>query len=286
MTPESLGFVPLGPDAWTKSLRDHEVVFRSLTALAEMAPIVDMQRSVMGATDLDTISASGLVIVPETGGHVLAACIEERMAGALYGYGGYVNGAPRILSDWMGVWPEYRSAGLGAELKRLQAAIAWQAGFAEIVWTVDPLRAANARLNFEKLGAYSAHYERNRYGEEYGSGLYGGLPTDRLHMTLALTDLEVARRLRGKVPPRTAEDVRDFLPYQPGSGQQHALIEIPSDIDQVMATDREAARAWRFRLRERIESALGEGFVLCGFVPGIAKNGHVSAYLIERREGA
>jgi predicted GNAT superfamily acetyltransferase len=286
MTPESLGFSPTGPGAWTKSVRGREVVFRSLTALADLTPIVDIQRSVMGATELDTISESFLVVVPETGGHVLGAYIEGSMAGALYGFGGYVNGTPRVVSDWMGVWPQYRSAGLGAELKRLQAAIAHQAGFREIVWTVDPLRAANARLNFEKLGAHCDHYERNRYGAEYGTGLYGGLPTDRLNMTLDLTDPGVARRLRGEIPPRTAKDVRDLLPYQPGSDRQRALLQIPSDIDQIMATDREAARAWRLRLREQIESALAEGFVLHGFVPGIAEDGAISAYVIERREGA
>jgi predicted GNAT superfamily acetyltransferase len=186
----------------------------------------------------------------------------------------------------MGVWPQFRSAGLGAELKRLQAAIAHEAGFREVVWTVDPLRAANARLNFEKLGAHCDHYERNRYGAEYGTGLYGGLPTDRLHMTLDLADPGVALRLRGEIPPRTAKDVRDLLPYQPGSDKQRALLQIPSDIDQIMATDREAARAWRLRLRDQIESALAEGFVLRGFVPGIAEDRAISAYLIERREGA
>jgi hypothetical protein len=64
MTPESLGFSPTGPGAWTKSVRGREVVFRSLTALADLTPIVDIQRSVMGATELDTISESFLVVVP------------------------------------------------------------------------------------------------------------------------------------------------------------------------------------------------------------------------------
>ena len=68
------------------------------------------------------------------------------------GWGGFV-GRPRVVSDFLAIRPEARSLGLATELKRLQAAIALSRGFEEIVWTVDPLRAANARLNFGKLGA-------------------------------------------------------------------------------------------------------------------------------------
>src|SRR5690606_27392122 len=137
---------------------------------------------------------------------------------------------PRILSDWMGVWPRFRSAGLGAEIKKLQAAISFQAGFEEIVWTVDPLRAANARLNIEKLGAWSDHYERNRYGADYAPGLYGGMPTDRLHMTWSITDPDVHRRLRGEIPPLGPTDIADLAPFDLQTPLPRALIHIPSDI--------------------------------------------------------
>jgi hypothetical protein len=38
-------------------------------------------------------------------------------------------------------------------------------------------------------------------------------------------------------------------------------------------------------LRETIQAALDEGYVIRGFVPGIAGDGELAAYLIERREG-
>jgi predicted GNAT superfamily acetyltransferase len=155
MTPESLGFTEINDLEWRKAVRGREVTFRSLIDFDDFGPVETLQRDVMGASDLDVFGSTGLVIVAETGGHVLAAYIDDVLAGAVYGFGGYHNRTPRIVSDWMGVAPEYRSAGLGAELKKLQATVALAAGFQEIVWTVDPLRAANARLNIERLGAWS-----------------------------------------------------------------------------------------------------------------------------------
>ena len=38
--------------------------------------------------------------------------------------------------------------GLGYALKVLQAAVTLEGGFEEMRWTVDPLRAANARLEY------------------------------------------------------------------------------------------------------------------------------------------
>ena len=153
MTPESLGFSPTWHNAWTRTVREQEILFRVLTDFDDFVPIEHLQRAVMGATDLDIFPASGMTVLAETGGFALGAYLGTELAGALYGFGGIHAGTPRIVSDWMGVWPRFRSAGIGAELKKLQAGIAARDGFREVVWTVDPLRAANARLNFEKLGA-------------------------------------------------------------------------------------------------------------------------------------
>ena len=286
MTPETLGFVETGDDAWTKDVRGRAVVFRLPTDLADLELLEPFQREIMGSSDLDIISGGGLLTVLETGGHVLTATIDGELAGVLYGYGGFVDRTPRIVSDWLGVRSPFRSAGVGAELKRLQIAIALAAGFREIVWTVDPLRAANARLNFERLGAYCDHYEVNRYGTAFAAGLYGGMPSDRLHMTLPITSPEVEARLLGQIAPRSLQDVQELEHYDPAIRAAQALIYLPTDIDAIVATDLNAAMRWRFILREAIQAALDEGFVIRGFVPAIAGGGDLGAYVIERRVGA
>lgn len=268
LTAADLGFADAGPDRWAKTVRGREVLFRQLVTLADLTPLEQMQRDIMGASELDLMPASALIVVPETGGAVLAAEADGELAGALWGFGGYVDGRPRIVSDWMGVHPQHRSLGLGAELKRLQAALALEAGFHEVVWTVDPLRAANARLNVAKLGATSRRYERDRYGA-YAPGLYGGMPTDRLHMEWDLRDPAAHALLRGGPPPAPLAALDAALPTvgEGGLDADRLAVPIPADVDALVASDPDAALAWRLRVRAELQAALAAGFLLDGHRP-------------------
>ena len=286
LTAADLGFRPLEDNslAWTKSLGGDTVLFRILRRLPELVPVERLQQAVMGSTDLDTMAAGEMVVVAETGGDVIGAFAGEELIGAVIGLGGYVDRRPRIVSDLMVVRADLRSRGLGAELKKLQVAIALARGFVEIVWTVDPLRAANARLNIEKLGATSNRYEVNRYGEGYGTGLYGGLPTDRLHMTWSIASPAVCDRLLGRVPPLTAADVADldrFDPQRPGI--ERALVHLPGAIDELLERDPAEALRWRLSLRDALQRAFAAGYAITGFVPAIDPERGVSAYVVSRR---
>src|SRR5215211_3897791 len=185
LAPAELGFSPIGDHTWVRELRGQQVQFRILTTLEDLGQAERLQEEVFGVTERDLIPANELIVVSETGGAVIGAFLPgdlDRAVGVLLGWGGFVD-RPRIVSDFLAIRPEARNYGLATELKRLQAAICVSRGFAEIVWTVDPLRAANARLNFGKLGATAHRYEIDRYGATFATTLYGGLPTDRLHIT-------------------------------------------------------------------------------------------------------
>ena len=161
----------------------------TLATLEELSHAELVQQDVFQVTERDLLSNVSLLSVAETGGAVIAAYLSEHPrhpVGLLIGWGGFVN-RPRIVSDLLAVKSQARNLGLGGELKRLQAALALDRGFEEIVWTVDPLRAANAHLNFTKLGAISRQYEIDRYGSSFATGLYGGLPSDRLHVVWQIT---------------------------------------------------------------------------------------------------
>ena len=272
-SPADLDFADDGPRRWRRLVRGRDVVFRELATLAELEPIEGLQREVFGTSDLDVMPANALVVIPDTGGAVLAAEVGGELAGALWGFGGFLHGRPRIVSDWMGIRAQFRSLGLGAELKRLQAALALVAGVGEIVWTVDPLRAANARLNVAKLGATSHRYEIDRYGA-YAAGLYGTMPTDRLHMEWDLRDLAVLARLCGEPPPAPVP-----LEHDPSADQ--LVVPIPADIDSLLATDPVASLEARLRVREQLQAAFATGYVLDGFRP--ARDGADPAHILTRR---
>ena len=279
-----LGFEVLADGGWRKRVGDREVTFRPLRRVRELLAVEELQREVFGVTDRDLAAASQLVVVPETGGETIGAFdgegSGEALVGFVVGWGGYREGRPRLVSDMLGVRSDGRNAGLGAELKRLQAAVALERGFPEIVWTVDPLRAANARLNFEKLGAVADGYEEDRYGADYGAGLYGGVPTDRLHVTWPLLSAHVRDRLLGRSRPTSPADVAALPYYEPGLDALRALVPVPIDVDRLLGDDPDAVLRWRMALRAVLQEAFAQGYVILGFVADRERG--EAAYVIER----
>jgi predicted GNAT superfamily acetyltransferase len=161
-------------------------------------------------------------------------------------------------------------------MKRLQAAIALPRGFEEIVWTVDPLRAANARLNFGKLGATADHYENDRYGPTFASTLYGAMPTDRLHVTWEIASPRIAQRLQGLAEPAMPTGLPAYAPHRLDPA---ATLEIPADIDTLLANDPAAARDWRMRLRDVLPQAFADGYAITDFIPAAVEGGNPSLHL-------
>jgi predicted GNAT superfamily acetyltransferase len=284
--PAALGFNGTEETGWVRSMREREIHFRLLRTLADLVHAERLQEEVFGVSERDLIPANELIVVPETGGAVIAAFLPDapdRAAGVLLGWGGFVD-RPRVVSDFLAIRPEARSFGLATELKRLQAAIALSRGFAEIVWTVDPLRAANARLNFGKLGATANRYEIDRYGSTFAASLYGGLPTDRLHVTWDIVSPRVISRLLHQDDARRPATTDDAAPFTPGMSEDVALVTIPADIDALLTARPDEALAWRLRLRDTLCQAFAAGFAVTGFRP--ARSDGDPAYLLERRRAA
>lgn len=276
LTAQALGFETT-QDGWRKRVGERVLEFRRVRSRADFEQCERLQLEVFGVSEHDLASFSILVIVPKTGGEVLGAFDGEHMAGYIQGYGGYVAGRPRLVSDLMAVEPAYRG-GLGYALKTLQAVVAVEAGFPEMVWTVDPLRAANARLNFERLGAYCDEYVEDLYGADFAEGLYGGMPSDRLLVTWPLTSERVVSRLLDGHEPLSLTAIA-HLPDHPANAPRTRLA-IPSDIDTLLARDPAAARDWRLRLRAALQHAFTHGYAITGFAG--ERNAEVGYYLLER----
>lgn len=281
ITPAALGFT-VTPGGWQKVLRGRTLTFRLLHDWADFAAVERLQRTVFGVGDHDLIAASILIVIPKTGGQILGAFAGLELVGFLTAYGGYVARNPLLVSDMLAVAPAWRG-GLGFALKTLQAALALADGFPTITWTVDPLRAANARLNFERLGASAREYHDDFYGSDFASGLYGGLPTDRLVVTWPIDRSSVADRLLGKQAPRDP-GTPDSLPLFTAPGPMPARVPIPADIDSLVATDLDAARDWRIRVRTALHEAFAAGYAITGFAS--ARDGDEGQLLLTRAEQA
>jgi predicted GNAT superfamily acetyltransferase len=279
IAPETLGFES-GLEGWWKTVGERRLLFTRLRSPLDLEKTERLQRMVFGVSDRDLASSSILVAVHETGGEVLGAFDGERLVGFVSGWGGYMDGRTRLVSDLMAVEAGYRG-GIGFALKALQAVVASQADFEEITWTVDPLRSANARLNFERLGAHARKYMRNVYGEHFGEGLYGGLPSDRLFITWPLRSARVRSRLLGKYEPLAPSALAPLPEYAPSTSERRARLAVPGDFDGLLASDPARAREWRFRLRDNVEAAFASGYVITGFA---GRRGEPRGYYLLERD--
>lgn len=251
------------------------IVFRDLKQLSEMREVERLQKIVWGVEDLEILPALAMRPMIEIGGILIGAFDEDRMVGFVFGFPGHHDGENIIHSDMLGVLPEYRSFSLGFRLKLAQRERALAQGIETITWTFDPLRARNARLNFSRLGVTANRYDIDYYGET-SSSLHR-LGTDRLWVTWALNSERVIKRIQQQQPASESFlRQQNALLVATGSQQQprlnvnldhnEALIEIPSDFDEILRRDSAIAQEWRLATREAFTRALAAGYVVSDFV--------------------
>ncbi len=278
MSPESLGFAQTGEGRWRKEIRGRDIEFRDLRALDDLLLAEQLQREVMTLSEADLVHAPVLQEARGHGGFAIGAFDGEAVRSVAFGFAEADRSEAYLLSDFLAVVPDAQSLGIGFEMKRLQAALALERGFESIRWTVDPLRAANARLNFERLGALGTEYARNKYGSGFGADLYGGMPTDRLWLRWPLRTERTTERLVGEIVPRPDGSLDALEEVSVRSiGTPQLAISIPGHIDLLVKSDFDAAMRYRLQTREKIELALEAGY----FVSGAARSGNESRLLME-----
>jgi predicted GNAT superfamily acetyltransferase len=176
-----------------------DFTFRDLSTLKEFNEVVELERRIWGPGYDDVVPVPILAVTKKRGGILIGAFDGGRMVGFVYSIAGIKDRQPTQWSHMLGVVDEHRNSGLGLRLKLLQRERALAMGLDLIEWTFDPMQAANAHLNFAKLGVVSERYEENVYGES-SSPLHKGNPTDRLVAEWWIRTPHVARRLAAARP--------------------------------------------------------------------------------------
>ncbi|MBE2274833.1 MAG: GNAT family N-acetyltransferase [Rhodobacteraceae bacterium] len=217
-----------------------DIVLRDLSSMAELRLAETLQRAVWGKGDLPDPADLMLVIQAE-GGLVGGAFVEGRMLGYIFGF---PTRDPRVQhSHRLAVLPRARGLGLGLRLKRYQRDWCLARGIATVRWTFDPLRALNATLNLHRLGATSATYLPDYYGEM--AGINHGLASDRLLVDWELVAPQVAALAAGMPRPLVATEP---LP-----------VALPEDVGKLTLADPAGAAALRLQLRGAMQAALDRG---------------------------
>ena len=274
------------------------LIIRDIKEIAEMREVEELQKDVWGVADREVFPALALVPMIELGAVLIGAFDGDRIAGFVFGFPGYQpSGDPgaggRVLlhSDMLAVRPEYRSRDLGYKLKLAQRERALANGIDTISWTFDPLQSLNAHLNFGKLGVIADRYCVNYYGQTTSFLHRAG--TDRLWVTWLLNSERVLKKIAHRETPSRA--LANFpavvhvgencepLTSDYDIGQQAILIEVPSDINDLVEEDLELAIRWREATRSRFTSAIAEGYVVDEFYRVSRKRQMVGVYLLSKK---
>jgi predicted GNAT superfamily acetyltransferase len=269
------------------------LIIRDITEISEMREVEDLQKEVWGVADREVFPALALVPMIEVGGVLLGAFDGDRMAGFVFGFPGRANKQAILHSDMLAVRPAYRSAGLGYQMKLAQRERTLAMGIETITWTFDPLQARNARLNFGKLGVIADSYRLDYYGAT--TSFLHQTGTDRLWVTWLLNSDRVKDRIDGTQSQHSADGgavtvLRVNQGNQPltvsadPSEAKCFAIEIPVDINQMLAQDVELASRWRAVTREAFCLLMGADFGVSEFHFIENEYGKVGQYLLTRDE--
>lgn len=253
-----------------------ETVIRTITAAAELHACRQLEESVWGATDLLPVPL--MVAVNEAGGLTAGAFAGEQLIGYVFGFSGSIELDGRSVTQYhshiLAVLPGHNGRGTGQRLKQFQADWCLQRDIEVMTWTFDPLRARNAHLNLELLGATSNTYYPNHYGT-MPDAQNADLETDRL---LALWRLRDRPRPDGRHRERPDTDMLPLALARLPAGAPgpvdlthtapQLLVATPLDLDDLLLTDVPQALLWRVRMREVLQHYFNEGYLAVRFVAG------------------
>jgi chorismate synthase len=259
-----LGEVVFAPLGWQHAqCISYDLVDGQRESLDTLSLVVRLQARVWGMPPDELVPVNILAILPDTGGSVLVA-YRETVGFNADGWLGFAIAAGgrsgTLVSHMLGVREEQRGTrDLGWHLKLLQGYEALRAGHRSAVWTFDPMRGANARLNLEKLGASVRELTLDKYGV-LRSDLYGNVPSDRFtaywDLVSAVTHGRLDEVRTGRYSGPDPQMVRTFPEITPdnagrlvASAPFAARYRIPADIDDLMVADARRANAWRSEMR-------------------------------------
>ncbi len=267
------------------------IIYKSIIGLKEIQDVVCFQEDIW---DKDVVTPlPQLVAATHNGGNIVGAFKEGELIGFSYGFSGFKNGEEYLISHMTGVHSKYRNYGIGLQLKLKQREWAVDYGYQKIVWTFDPLEAKNAYFNLNKLGAYSQTYYPSYYGE-MSDKLNKGLPSDRFLVEWDICSNRVTNALSGVVKKDTlVNHYKSLLSYSDNGNipypdeiesiknEEGYLIPVPANFQILKQEDFEAAKAWRYKLRDAVNDAFSKGFVVTGMLKKNLANIHF--YVIENK---
>jgi predicted GNAT superfamily acetyltransferase len=249
------------------------ITIRRVDSHEEYEACVRMQHDIWGDDFTEIVPATMLKVTQHIGG-VTAGAFDPngRLLGFVFGMMGAVDGRLLHWSDLLAVHPEARNKGLGRRLKLFQRQLLIPLGVETMFWTYDPLVTKNAYLNIVRLGARPTEYVVDMYGADTHSAMQGGIGTDRFVVAWDLvTEGGANARASANAGDAPNAPIVDSLAPEGVRGAPElpdtdvVRVEVPSDIDELIARDLAAAARLRRTTRRIFTHYLQRGYRVTGF---------------------
>jgi predicted GNAT superfamily acetyltransferase len=262
-TPTSLGATALAAEGLAP-----EVHIRLLRSNEDFHACVELQRHVWGFEQSEIVPSTLLHAVGYVGGLVAGAFDSmNTLLGFVFGITGVRDGQLAHWSHMLGVRESARNLGVGRMLKEYQRTTLAATGVTRMFWSFDPLMAKNAHFNINRLGANVTDYVPDMYGTT-ASPLHLGMATDRLIVRL---DTPPSPRSTMKIGsdhglpiltpfPRLNDVTLSVGDWSPDV----VLIEMPTEVLQVLERSPGSAHTWRLAVRDHFRWALKRGYSVTG----------------------
>lgn len=247
-----------------------KITIRPLHGMAELEACSAIERAVWGD---EVVPAHLLRAVTHMGGIAVGAFHGGELVGFTFGFLGSRehDGRTQLLhhSHVLAVLPAFRGRGIGVRLKRHQAAMCRERGLRLMTWTFDPLRARNAHLNIERLGAVVRQYEPHYYGVMHDSQ-NGGLDSDRLLAEWELSGEPARWDGDTNVLPAVLDELEDGSPSGPllDLDESAVHLRVPRDLGALLTEAPETAAAWRRSTRTVFLHYLERRYAATRFLDG------------------
>ena len=270
--------------------------------LSDYKTCLDIQREVWRCEDVDVVPI-GLMVAADRHGSISLGAYNSlgEMVGFCWSIVGSDHGEVLQHSHMLGVRTAYRNFDVGFRLKLAQRKETLRRKENTITWTFDPMQPLNAYFGLGKLGAWSATYLENFYGETTSS-LHRGLPTDRFMVRWELKSPYVEERLESGPPRRDLRKqlkkyglinhLEDLMPGMTACSplKLHLtagplLFEVPYNLPDLKLRNLGLALEWQGKMRQVFRSYFKKGYAATDF--WVAEDeGHLRAfYYLEKRQG-
>jgi len=227
------------------------ISIRSLSRREDVDGVLAVIEAVWGA---EVMPPALLRAFQQAGSCLYGAEAGDELVGFVLGFLGTAGG-PHVHSHMLAVLPEWRRRGAGYALKLAQRAAALDEGIEEIRWTYDPLLAANARFNLNRLRAVATAYFPDFYGD-MPDKLNRGDRSDRFEVTWWLRSRQVEEALQGRglvVPAVLYPSLLDAegppdapRPKETGVPVNGPVtVQIPADYQRLRQQNPALAEEWR-----------------------------------------